>query len=257
MLRFPSSFVYRKGFFILNEIYFMRRSLILFVIGCFVILQANAQSDDYEKPDFAVIKSNCENRASRFYYPLQMKRYVEDDTTLSVEEYRFLYYGFSFQPEYSPYGKSAVLDQLREALKKEKMTPEEIDKAIGLEKKVLKEFPFNLRNLNMLVRLYDEKGDSVNADKTYKKLLGVGRAILSTGDGRADSSAMYVISVEHEYDMIGLLEYRYGGSQTLVHYKNSSLDYLTLADNKYLTKGLYFNVDRLFAVLEEQLKKKN
>jgi hypothetical protein len=235
----------------------MRRSAILFIFGCFALLQAWAQSDDFEKPDFAVIKNNCDNRASRFYYPSQIKRYVEDDTTLSVEEYRFLYYGSSFQPDYSPYGKSAVLKQLKEALKKENMTVAEIDNAIMLEKTVLKAFPFNLRNLNMLVRLYDLRGDSVNADKTYKKLLGVGRAILSTGDGRSDSTAMYVISVEHEYDMIGLLEYRFAGSQTLVHYKGSSLDYLTVDDNRYLTKGLYFNVDRLFASLDEMLKKKN
>jgi hypothetical protein len=135
------------------------------------------------------------------------------------------------------------------------MSAEEVDKAIALEKTVLKEYPFNLRNLNMLVNMYDRKNDSVNAEKIYKKLLGVARAIHATGDGRADSTAMYVISVEHEYDMLGLLDYEFGGSQSLVSYKGSSLDYLTVADNKYLTKGLYFNVDRLFDSMRNMFKK--
>ena len=232
----------------------MKRTIILIATCCFALM-AKGQQEDYQKPDFATIGKNIKDKNSPFYYPVQFKKYMEDDTTLTVEEYRYLYYGFSFQPEYDPYGKSAVLDKLRTALDKKDMTPPEIDQVITMEKTVLKEFPFNLRNLNMLVNMYDKKNGKVNAEKAFKKLLGVARAIMSTGTGLADSAAMYVISVEHEYDMLGLLEYEFGGSQHLVSYKGSQMDYLTVADNKYLTKGMYFNVDRLFASMEKMFKK--
>ena len=70
--------------------------------------------------------------------------------------------------------------------------------------------------------------------------------IYFSGDGLTDSTAMYVISVDHEYDMIGLLGYRFGGTQALVRRKGHAMDKMAILKNDEGITFLYFNVDRLF-----------
>jgi hypothetical protein len=234
----------------------MNKAVVLILACCMVSLaKGQYTTREFSKPDFADIAKKTKDKTSPFYFPQQLHRYTEGDTTLTVEEYRYLYYGFSFREEYSPYGASKVIDQLREVMDNKDLSAADVDNVIGLEKTVLKEYPFNLRNLYGLVNMYDKKNDTVNSAKTYKKLLGVARAILSTGDGLSDSTPFYVISVEHEYDLLGLLDYEFGGSQSLVNKNGSVMDYLSLADNKYLTRGMYFNVDRLFAASKKLFEK--
>ncbi len=150
---------------------------------------------------------------------------------MDVEAYRYLYYGFSLQDEYSPYGQSKHNDELKKLTGKKELTNADKDKIIELEKKVLDEFPFELRNIYYLANLLEEKGDSVQAQLYSKKLTGIARAIMSTGDGTTDSTAMYVISVGHEYDMLGLLNYPYAGSQSLIHSAHGETDRLALKEN--------------------------
>ena len=88
-----------------------------------------------------------------------------------------------------------------------------------------------------------------------KKLVGIANAIMSTGDGRSESTPMYVINVEHEYDMIGLLGYRSAGQQSLLNTKNGSMDKLELQENNEGIKSMYFNIDRIFASMEKTFKK--
>lgn len=224
---------------------------------CGLVIGTSAQPVEAPaKPDFKAIEKNINDKASPYYYPVLMKRYVENDTTLNNEEYRHLYYGFSFQPGYSPYGTSKHASLLSKLFEKEKLSEEDVKEVITIEKKILEDFPFNLRNINTLVSMYDKVKDTINSNLQYKKLIGLGKALLSTGNGFADSTAMYVISVEHEYDMIGLLGFKRGGAQYLVSYKGSSIDKLKLAKNDDDIEFMYFNVDRLFASMQKMFDKK-
>ena len=188
---------------------------LLTITLCLFLLQVTlAQTENFTKPDFKVIEKTIADKNSPLYYSKLIERYEANDTTLTNNEYRYLYYGYSFQAAYSPYGRPALSDDLKKSI-----ADKDNEKIISLEKKILKEFPFNLRDLNRLVNTLDKKGDTAEATIYYKKLLGVANAIFSTGDGRTDSTAMYVISVDHEYDMIGLLGFERGGSQSLINNK--------------------------------------
>lgn len=227
----------------------MLRKLTLVVTTLLFVNAALAQT---EKPDFDKIKKEVNDKDSKFYYKDLMKRYADHDTTLSTEEYRYLYYGYTFQSEYSAYGKPSVNDELKKANE-----TRDTERQIELHKKALKEFPFNLRNLYRLAILLDKKGDSAQVERYNKKLIGVARAIMSTGDGRSDSTAMYVISTEHEYDLIFLLGYEFGGSQALVYVKDGPTDKMQLKKNDDNVDYLYFNVDRLFASMKGMFGNKN
>lgn len=227
----------------------MLRKLIIAVIA---LLYAHTGLAQTEKPDFNKIGKEISDKDSKFYYKNIIKRYADDDTTLSIEEYRYLYYGYSFQSGYSAYGHPSVNDELKKARE-----AGDAEKQIGLNKKALKEFPFNLRNLYRMTILLDQKGDSVQAEIYNKKMLGVARAIMSTGDGLTDTTAMYVISTEHEYDLIFLLGFQFGGSQALVYSKDGPTDKMKLEKNDDKLEYLYFNVDRLFSSMKGLFDKKN
>ncbi|MDE7125005.1 MAG: DUF4919 domain-containing protein, partial [Muribaculaceae bacterium] len=55
------------------------------------------------RPDLETIKSETTDPTSSRYYPKLMQSYLSNDTTLTAEDFRFLYYGYLFQEDYEPY----------------------------------------------------------------------------------------------------------------------------------------------------------
>jgi hypothetical protein len=227
----------------------MFKKITAFVITVLFLQTGFAQS---EKPDFKKIEKAVNDKGSPFFYAALMKRYSDNDTTLTKEEYRHLYYGYCFQKTYSPYGRPSVNDELKKAI-----TAGETNKIIELEKKALAEYPFNLRDLYMLSKTLIEKGETALGNVYDKKMIDVASAIMSTGNGASDSTSIYVISVDHEYNLISLLGFKFGGSQSLIYGKDGPTDKMKLEKNDDGLEYLYFNVDRLFASMKKMFDKKN
>jgi len=76
--------------------------------------------------------------------------------------------------------------------------------------------------------------------------------ILSSGDGRTEESAFHVISVSHEYDILQVLGFEFGGQQSLT---TKDCDYLAVKENEYDIKGFYFNVQMLLEKEKDLFKK--
>lgn len=209
----------------------------------------------FSRPDFDSIQSLIKDKSSAYYYPTLFNRYKNNDTTLSEKEFILLYYGYSFQENYSPYGRSDANDKLEKLFEKEHLSDKDNNEIIKLENKVLEEFPFNLRNINRLVTALNDNGDTATAAIQMKKLIGIAKAIFSTGDGKTDTTAMYVISVEHEYDLIYLLGIGQSEGQALLNTQYGQVDKLEIKGGTEFNE-IYFNVSRLFASMENMFKKK-
>jgi len=229
--------------------------IILLLLAGTVTLGATAQKK-VTVPDFKLIEKNINDKNSPFYYKTLLDRYQSNDTLLNEEEYRHLYYGFTFQPSYSPYGTSELVKKLKPLLEKENMSREDVRAAIDLEKGILKEYPFNLRNIQTLYRLYGKVQDSLNARLNFRKLIDLAQALLSSGTGLSDTSPVYVISVSHEYDLLSMMGYASAG-QAVVKKNGATLDKLTLEKNDDAVEAMYFNVDLLFASMEKMFRKKD
>lgn len=226
-------------------------SLLLLFTG-FCIAQ---ETRPFSRPDFDSIHSLIKDKSSAYYYPTLFNRYKNNDTTLSEKEFSLLYYGYSFQDNYSPYGRSDANDKLEKLFEKEHLSDKDNNEIIKLENKVLEEYPFNLRNINRLITALNDNGDTAAASIQMKKLIGIAKAIFSTGDGRTDTTAMYVISVEHEYDLVYLLGIGQSAGQALLNTAYGQVDKLEITGGAEF-KEIYFNVSRLFASMENMFKKK-
>ncbi|MCW8981765.1 MAG: DUF4919 domain-containing protein, partial [Altibacter sp.] len=85
---------------------------------------------------------------------------------------------------------------------------------------------------------FEQKMEKANFEKTYVRMSTVFDALLSSGNGVSKEEAFYVIYTSHEYDLLNLLGFQFGGMQQLIeHY-----DYLTVAKNEAGIEGFYFDV---------------
>jgi len=212
-----------------------------------------AQKQKFEKPDYKKIKSITDDKYSPFYYTKLIARYNISDTTLTKEEFRFLYYGCLYRDSYSPYNISHYSDSLKRYLSKDDLSNSDYDSIIKYENLILTETPFNIRDLNILSYVYEKKGNLDLSGVVDFKLKNIIETILSTGDGLKEESAFHVISIGHEYDLLNILGYKFGGEQALTV---KGCDKLKLKENKKGIKELYFDVNEILAAESKMFKQK-
>ena len=74
--------------------------------------------------------------------------------------------------------------------------------------------------------------------KKLTQLRTIVDVLMSSGNGKTKEDAFYVIDISHEYNLLSILGFQFGGSQHLIeHY-----DYLSVAENNQNIEGFYFDV---------------
>ena len=210
--------------------------LILFISQSFF-----AQDFELKKPDFDLIEKNVKDKNSPYYFDKLYARFIVADSTMTIEERRHLYFGYSFQDEYAPYERSDAEQDLNEILQKEEITQQDYQDILTLSSKILKTYPFSIRMMEYRIFVYNELRQYDDAVKETVQANIILDAILSTGEGTSKESSFYVINVINEYELINILGFEYGGQQELI---DGLYDYLTLKVNSYNIEGLYFEVSR-------------
>jgi len=213
----------------------VRYILSTLLICCF--LSGYAQKNNFTPPNYKKIHKEINQPGSKPTYQQLFKRYNDNDTTLSPEEYRLLYFGFTFQPEYSPDVKEPMVDSLMAILRLEQIKPEQYDKVVKYSEKILQKNPFDMRYLDPLIYVYRMQGNNQLASKLEFKLGRIIETIFTTGDGLTEKTAFHVISATHETDMLRALGFGFVGMQSI---KNNQFDYLKVEENAYGIEGIYF-----------------
>jgi hypothetical protein len=199
---------------------------------------AYAQKKDFNKPDYKAIENKISQEDSDFFYPKLLQRFLLADTTMSLDEKRCLYYGYTFQKTYSPYGHSDYRDSILLVLRKDDHESKDLLKIIEFSDSLLAFNPFDLRAINYQLYAFEKFGQKTEFDLRINQMRIIIDALLSSGNGRKKKTAFYVISTAHEYDLLSILGYEFGGQQSLIeHY-----DYLEVAKNPDKIDGLYFDV---------------
>jgi hypothetical protein len=222
----------------------MKQPLFFFLTICILAggtAQAQRKKPKYVVPNFATIKKDIKNPASPYYYPSLMDKYNDGDSYLTNEEFRYLFYGYVFQPGYNALKVSSYEKLIAPYYGNTNIKPREYDAIIDNIKKSLAESPFNLRHMSALVAMYQLKGDATLSARASFLLQGVTDAILSSGDGKTCASALYIISKKDETDLMYIFEHNIL-AQTLdgdCDYIETNIDYRNI-------KGFYFNTKIFF-----------
>lgn len=207
---------------------------------------ANKRKITVEKPDLEKIKQETLNPRSQYFYPKLLKKYWRNDTTMSNDEYRYLYLGYMFQEDYDPYRVSPYSGMTDSLRMKKSHTKEEIDTIRKYAELSLQDNPFDLRQMSFLVHVLKEKEKNMSAKIWEYRLEHLLGAIKSTGTGEDIQNAWYVIYPAHEYDMVQVLGYE----ATDVKFIDPGFDYLSVSPEPEtakrlrdkVAKGFYFDV---------------
>ncbi len=176
-------------------------------------------------------------------YDLLFNRYLKNDTTLTLTDYRTLYFGEAFRDSYKPYARHDSIRALNNYLN----TAENPDftKVLSLTGMILKEFPFNLEQVLLTGIAYDKLGNKKQSRIWLKKYENLLTAIISSGDGRSAATAFMVTKTSDEYNVIRAFRLKFVG-QSLIMDNNHNYDKMDLEENEHYIDALYFNIDLFY-----------
>lgn len=212
--------------------------LLLLLLSFF---KANSQMEDILKPDYNRIEKNSRDKSSPYHYGKLFERYMRADSTMTLEEKRHLYYGYSFQDGYSLNGEPEARKKLSELLQKNNADREDLESVLKYTSEILLDYPFSLRMKEYRIYCFKQLERFNDANRETLQMAMIIDAILSTGDGTTKERCFYVINTINEYELLHILGFEYGGRQHLI---DNRYNYLTLHGNSYNLDGLYFEVSR-------------
>lgn len=231
----------------------MCRRLILIFWLSIIALSVFGQNNRFTIPDYNEIEKLTNDKSSAFYYPTIFERYLKNDTELNLRDYRMLYFGYFFQPHYTPFFESDETDSIKMILgSQNELYKKDWEDIARLGKANLRKNPFDLKGLNVVWLSLKNSGQEEEAAVYFDKLKKLVQIILETGDGKTEETAFHVLNVSHEYDILNILGYEFDGKQELTEKK---CDFLSLKTNEDRLPGLYFDVKQIFKGYEATLLK--
>lgn len=209
---------------------------------------------DFEKPNYDTIESNIKKENSPFLYESLMKRFQAADTTMTLNEKRHLYYGYSFQESYAPYAKSRFTDSLALFMENNpSLDSLAYETILSFTDSILAKNPFDLNALNSQLYIYDKQGAYEMFNNKISKVMILLDALLSSGNGITKEESFYVLFVNHEYSILEYIGFSYGGEQSL----RGNHDYLKVIDNESEIEGLYFDISPCLNSLFKSFESEN
>lgn len=184
------------------------------------------------KIDYDAIYKETQNPQSKFYIKKLLERYQNLDTTLTLEDYKHLYYGYTKTEYYSPM-------QVKSTELRKKVLEKNIDEAKKLADTLDKKNPVNLNLLysKSILAMYEK--DREKGVKYATLLQGLITTILSSGDAQSSETALVITAVEDEYFILMLLQLNYQGVAT-----TDCCDIFDIKTNSGETKKFYFNKEK-------------
>ena len=213
------------------------KHIVIFFLLTFFVCEIYSQTPVAQVPDYESIRNEIVDTASDYYYPRLLDRYEAFDSTLTVTDYRYLYYGYIFQDNYDPNWKSRDEKKVEKYFRNAKKDESNYDKVIELVCKSLNDYPFDLRTMRFLCFLYHQKGDREMGEKASSRFISIIGAILSSGDGESCETAYHVISPRHEFSILKIFQFESTDQKRV-----DGCNYLQLKENKRGVEGIYFKV---------------
>ena len=210
----------------------------LTIAAVMLMTASTVLAQEVSAPDYRAIRNSIQNSKGPNYYPHLMQRYLQNDTTLSIEQYRALYYGFTLQEDYVPYQRphKALLD-IRQRIVDSKGDAKICAEALKVSQSAIDDNPFDLMAISTMTFSYQQLKDTANYQRWDDKQNSLLDAIVSSGDGESANSPIHVISIEHEYEVLNRLGLQIESDSLC----NDHIEYLKVQPNAEDVRGIYFD----------------
>lgn len=183
------------------------------------------------------------------YYPNLMLRFEAGDSTLTLNNYHYLYYGFAYQEAYKPLATNPHMDKflmLASGLDVDNPHPEILREIIFEGRDALRYDPFNPKVWNLLAFAYGELGEKASEKAAYRRVEMILSTIKASGSGLREDSPHHILMFDHASDLLA--------AENINHLKgmiiSRTVEYLPLvAPMKFdgqKVKGFYFDFGRVY-----------
>ncbi len=227
-----------------------RRHIVQFFVTLVAVMaavQVSAQNKFEVRPvDFDKIKQITLDPKARFYYPNLIKSFKSNDTIMSFEAYRDLYYGYIFQEDYNPYRESEYGTKVEQLYYKQPHSRAECDSIEKYAELSLDDNIFDLDQMQFYIYVLKEKKKYARADVRQYRLEHLIAAIMSSGKGTKESPWV-VICPQHEYNIVNFLGFVAEDHTEM----GNGIDYISVKKKEgSKTEGFYFDVSRMMQVAD-------
>lgn len=216
------------------------------LIALLLLLPVSVSAKVPEEED---ILGRTMNTGSPYYYTSLWLRYDMGDSTLTDDEYHYLYYGYAYQKSYKPLETNPHVDRvlmLASAIDPDAPDRETLEELLLVGKDALKKDPFSPKLLNLMAFAYGALGDEEQEKKYSDRMNGVMRAILASGDGLSQSSPRHILMFDHALDLLAAEGFAYGKSRIVsrtVEFVPLAVPYVVEGKKR---KGFYFDFSRVY-----------
>jgi tetratricopeptide (TPR) repeat protein len=146
--------------------------------------------------NYETIKATINDKESNSYYPKILERFNTFDSTLTLQDYSLIYYGFSFQNDYlKSKPDEKILNDLLKAI--------DYEKAVQQCQKILDSNPVSLlANNKMGFSLFKLNKPEADWKKYQNRYRMIRKVIVYSGNGLTCETAFKVIYVSDEYNIL-------------------------------------------------------
>ena len=194
--------------------------------------------------DFDRVKQVTQNPKSRYLFSNLERLYRSNtDTTMVLEDYRNLYYGYMFQEDYNPYRQSSYSNKVEQLYYKKPHSRAECDSIEKYAELSLDDNIFDFDQMQFYIFVLKEKKKYARSSVRSNKLERLIAAIMSSGKGTKESPWV-VICPQHEYNIVNFLGFVATDHEEL----SGGIDYITVQKKEgSKVEGFYFDVSRMLA----------
>ncbi len=206
--------------------------VLMFNFSLFVFSQVKTSKPNYKK-----IRKEIKKKRSDFYYPVLVKKFSRG-LPMTLQEKRYLYYGFAFFGSYEPYKVTKYYPKINQIIASKNYSTESLSNLLNYINLELANKPFNLKLLKLKLFVFKRMRNTVEYNITKNKIKVIKDAILSSGNGKTKESAYAVIFISNEYDVLHFLNLK----PFTNNFVDKKLEYIKVKENPKGLKGLYFDV---------------
>lgn len=199
----------------------------------------------YAAPDYEGIKSAIADSTSKYYYPRLLERLSKADTTLAedINTMRCIYYGYVFQPDYSPYRSLDEQTEIHSILFGDKEpTKEDFLRVIELADQAIAKKPTELPMYyyRLIGCAYGLGEDHPSTRDARFRLAMLFDAIYSSGNGTREAP-FHLSSTMHSYFIMDMNDL-HPDHQELHFIDGRGCDVFPLAENEAGFDTLFFDI---------------
>lgn len=203
---------------------------------------ATLPAQKFSNVDFDAIRRAVSDTGSVYHYPRLWQRFQKFDPSLDQRDYAHLYYGQVYQDSYNPVN-TGLMEREREFFTSQRA--KKWPQAAAAARDLVRQDPLNLKYNQMAGASLLANSDTASARRHRGRWQRLVNLILTSGDGRSDTTAYVVIRVPDEYQVLAHL-----GLESTAHaFKGSPggkrlySDVFELKPNRTGRDTVYFNTN--------------